>query len=62
MEPKQLMTEAEVARRLRVTTRTLQKWRRKRIGPAFIVLGGSRIRYDVEKVEEYERVQTRESA
>lgn len=58
-EPKmtdQLLTPKEVADMLKVTTDTLESWRAKRLGPAFIKLGeGKRspVRYRRSALDEY---------
>lgn len=48
-------TETELAQRWGVTTRTLQKWRRKQVGPAHIVIGINTILYREEDVVAYEQ-------
>lgn len=48
------LTEAELAARFDVTTRTLQAWRRDGIGPKFITIGKNTVRYRQEDVEGYE--------
>lgn len=48
------LTEIEVAKRLDVSTRTIQQWRRAGIGPAFIRIGQNTIRYREEDVIAYE--------
>lgn len=48
------LTQEEVAKRYRVSARTLERWRRKKIGPAWVRLPG-RVLYHVEDVREYER-------
>jgi hypothetical protein len=53
---KELLTPAQVADLLQVTTDTLESWRGKRIGPAWIKLGeGKRspVRYRRNDVETY---------
>lgn len=45
-----LLTPAEVAERLRVSTRTLEFWRHQGRGPAFVRLG-KRVRYRADDVE-----------
>ena len=47
-----LLTE-EVARRLRVSARTLEQWRYRGIGPRFRRVGG-RVIYAVEEIERFE--------
>ena len=48
-----LLLEDELARRWRVSARTLQRWRRAGRGPAHLKFG-NRIRYPREEVEQYE--------
>lgn len=50
----QHLTEKEVAKRLKVTTRTLQNWRRAGHAPKAIKLGERTVRYRLEDVEAYE--------
>ena len=45
-----LLTPAEVAERLRVSTRTLEFWRHQGRGPAFVRVG-KRVRYRPDDVE-----------
>ena len=47
-----LLTEREVAQRLRLGTNTLAKWRIRGEGPRFIKIG-ARIRYDEREVAEW---------
>lgn len=48
-----LLTPAELALRWRMSTRTLDRWRRNRYGPAWLALGG-RVLYRLSDVEAYE--------
>lgn len=48
------VTELELAERWGITTRTLQLWRKKGIGPQFIRLGERSIFYRVSDVSAYE--------
>lgn len=48
------LTEKELAKRWNMTPRTLQMWRRKGIGPAFIRIGERSVFYRLEDVERYE--------
>ena len=48
------LTEKELAKRWNMTARTLQMWRRKGIGPAFIRIGERSVFYRLEDVERYE--------
>ena len=43
--PQQLLTPQDAAKRLAVSEKTLQRWRRVRTGPPWIVVGGRSIRY-----------------
>ena len=54
------MTQAELADRWRVTTRTLERWRVGGKGPAWLQLNGS-IRFRVEDVLAFERARLRHS-
>lgn len=47
-------TEKDLAARWKLTTRTLQGWRSKGIGPRFVRLGERSIFYRAEDVEAYE--------
>lgn len=54
--PSKLLTEKEAAKYLRVSPRTLQGWRYKRIGPEFVKLGDgtySRVVYRLEDLEAF---------
>lgn len=48
------LTETELAKRWGLTTRTLQGWRKEKIGPAFIDIGRNTIRYRLADVIAYE--------
>jgi hypothetical protein len=48
------LTEAELAKRWTLTTRTLAGWRAKGLGPAFIDIGRNTIRYRMCDVLAYE--------
>jgi Helix-turn-helix domain len=54
------LTSEELARRWRISPRTLQRWRRRRRGPACIEIEGS-IRYRMADIREYEERQRRAS-
>lgn len=47
-------TEAEVAKRWKIGTRTLQQWRRTSKGPAHIVIGSHTVLYREEDLRAYE--------
>lgn len=49
------LTEKDLAERWGITTRTVQKWRVKGVGPAYIVIGQHTILYREEDVLAYER-------
>lgn len=49
------LTEKELAERFRVSTRTIQKWRNKGVGPAHILIGQHTVLYRLEDVEAYEQ-------
>lgn len=48
------MDQEALARRWRMSPRTLESWRRRGIGPRFFRIGGRAVRYRVEDVEAYE--------
>lgn len=54
-----LLTPAELARRWRITTRTLERWRLARAGPVWLLLNGT-VRYRREDVLAFERARTRQ--
>ena len=43
--PEQLLSPHDAAKRLAVSVKTLQRWRRARAGPPWLVVGGRSIRY-----------------
>jgi excisionase family DNA binding protein len=47
-----LLTESEVAARLRVSLACLRRWRLERRGPRFLKVG-SRVRYPVEELDRW---------
>ena len=53
-----LMTPAELARRWRITTRTLERWRVSETGPVWLLLNGT-VRYSCEDVRSFEQARTR---
>jgi hypothetical protein len=55
------LTQFEVARRWRLSHRTLERWRHGRQGPAYLKLGGAVV-YRLEDVEAYEAAQRRAAA
>jgi hypothetical protein len=57
MEIKHL-TQTDLARRWRISPRTLERWRWVKQGPAYIQVG-HRVVYTIEDVEAYEAAQRR---
>ena len=55
------LCQEELARRWRISPRTLERWRWLKQGPAFLKIGG-RVAYRLEDIEAYEAVQRRISA
>ena len=51
--PVRHMTQVELARRWRLSVRTLEKWRSDKVGVKFVKLGG-RVIYRLADVEAYE--------
>jgi len=47
------LTQSDLARRWRISPRTLERWRWAGRGPAFIRIGGS-VRYRLEDIESFE--------
>jgi hypothetical protein len=54
------LVTAELARRWRMSPRTLEQWRWKRIGPRYLKVGG-RVLYCLSDVEDFETAQRREA-
>jgi hypothetical protein len=52
--------QTDLARRWRLSPRTLERWRWTGEGPRFVKLGG-RVVYRLENIEEYEAEQVRNS-
>lgn len=48
------LTTAELAERWRISSRTLERWRDKGIGPAYTRIG-NRVRYHIDVIERAER-------
>jgi DNA-binding transcriptional MerR regulator len=48
------LTEKQLAKRWNISQRTLQIWRRDKVGPPFMVLGKNTVLYREEDVREYE--------
>lgn len=57
-ETKIFLDEAAAARLLKVSPRTLQRWRGDGTGPAFIRAGVRRILYDVAAIERWAATRT----
>jgi hypothetical protein len=57
----QHLHQADLARRWRISPRTLERWRWLGQGPRYLKIGG-RVVYRVEDVEAYEAEQAREAA
>jgi hypothetical protein len=55
------LNQLDLARRWRISTRTLERWRWLRQGPAYLKLGGA-VAYRLEDVEAFEAEQRREPA
>lgn len=51
------LSERELAARFGVTPRTLQTWRKENIGPDYLIVGKSTVRYRLADVEAYETKQ-----
>lgn len=54
------LNQIELAARWRISPRTLERWRWRRIGPDFIKVGGS-VRYSVDEVRRFENERRRKS-
>lgn len=52
------LNQIDLARRWRVSERTLERWRWRRQGPEFLKIGG-RVVYRLGDIEAYEACQTR---
>jgi hypothetical protein len=52
------LTQLDLARRWRISTKTLERWRWLGQGPGFLKLGG-RVAYRLEEIERYEAAQLR---
>jgi hypothetical protein len=55
------LNEIDLARRWRVSERTLERWRWLQQGPQYLKIGG-RVVYRLEDVEAFERAQTKANA
>lgn len=54
------LTQSEVARRWRLSPRTLERWRWLGQGPVYLKLGG-RVAYRLEDIEAYETAQAHDA-
>nr|WP_328702799.1 helix-turn-helix domain-containing protein [Belnapia mucosa] len=59
--PLRHLTQLDLARRWRISPRTLERWRSLRQGPAYLKLGGV-VAYRLEDVEAFEAEQRHEAA
>ena len=50
------LSQVELARRWKLSPRTLERWRWQRLGPAYLKLGG-RVAYRIQDVEAFEAQQ-----
>ncbi len=55
------LTQIELARRWKISPRTLERWRWLKLGPPYLKLGG-RVAYRLEDIEAYEVEQLRGQA
>lgn len=55
------LNQIDLARRWRISERTLERWRWLREGPAYLKIGG-RVAYRLEDIEAYEAMHRRDSA
>ena len=56
--PVMLATEAEFAKRIGVSARTVQIWRKTGDGPAFVRIGPRQVRYALKDIETWEAQRT----
>ena len=54
----QILTEKEVAARLKVSARTLQRWRYEGGGPSYIRLGDRRLGYPEDSLRQFSAART----
>ena len=54
-EPRQFLTEQQLAARWQLSAYSIYEMRRAARGPAFIIVGRSAVRYPLDAVEEFER-------
>jgi hypothetical protein len=53
------LNQTELARRWKLSPRTLERWRWQRLGPVYLKLGG-RVAYRIQDVEAFEAEQLRQ--
>ena len=58
--PVRHLTQDELAKRWRISPRTLERWRWLRLGPQYLKIGG-RVVYALEDVENFEAVKRAET-
>ena len=59
--PTKHLNQIELSRRWTISPRTLERWRWRNEGPAYLKIGG-RVAYRLEDVEAYEQQQLRQAA
>ena len=60
MRPEAYLRQIDLARRWRMSARTLERWRWQGIGPTHLKIGG-KVLYRLEVIEAYEEAATRRS-
>ena len=55
------LTQIELAKRWRISPRTLERWRWQKLGPQYLKVGG-RVVYRLEDVEAFEAAKLRETS
>lgn len=50
---KKFLTEREAAEYLRLSPKTLRRWRKAGAGPRFVRIGGTAIRYSTTEIESF---------
>lgn len=56
--PATYLSQEQLARRWGISSRSLERWRTRGCGPAFLKIGGQ-VRYRQDDIEAYERAQRR---
>lgn len=59
--PVRHLTQDELAKRWRISPRTLERWRWLRLGPQYLKIGG-RVVYSLEDVQSFEAVKRTETS